>query len=325
MGNSPRRSDEEKKFFPKGSNEEKKPLIKKPVEVAKQPERKEIPTSFDGQIQFAKDLSIEEQKRIHLFWEERKRKEYVKNYPKSKWGIPMVPYKDPITMYKLVRVMTAGSLSIDNGRVFREHKLNLSIAALLKLRISNLNIRTGEGGEITSVNSLRKGVKYCTQSAVVVGVKFIGHDFTEMARTLKDFFASKVKLVSNFDEKFEYGLGSQVHEFNFGKPGLGCIQGIHCFISEEDACQYMTTNFTGVDCHSFPLMSINMEKNMIEDREDIELKDLQKDIQRVSMGSVEKEEEEPPLESQVDQKLDDMLQQYQKIFDDQLWNSMEES
>ena len=67
--------------------------------------------------------------------------------------------------------------------------------------------------------------------------------------------AKEAVCVSNFDQTFEYSLGVEIIDPNFGNPGLGCISGIHLFIDMKSAIQYMGEGFSEVSCDNVPIIS----------------------------------------------------------------------
>ena len=199
--------------------------------------------------------SLQDQKFIQQLEKEKNLKRYISlRLLKRRNVYYIILYKDPITMYKLVSVMKKESFQKEGWY------LDLNIVGLLELRISGLDIRSGVGGQICTADNLQEKEKYCVGRAVVTGVQFIGKSATILTHMVKLFKIGEVKCVSNFDEKFVYTLGEEVVEENFGRPGHGCIQGIHCFLRKEDTAQYILTGFTGIDCHKYPFLTEKFEE-----------------------------------------------------------------
>lgn len=167
----------------------------------------------------------------------------IKQLIKNDKGIYQVPYLKPLVGFKLARLMY-------------KNELSLTSAALLELRFGT-EIRTGIGGNIKQASELVTGEKYCVKSVIVTSIRLIGKDPLELflIATGLESKAKEAVCVSNFDQTFEYSLGVEITDPNFGNPGLGCISGIHLFIDMKSAIQYMGEGFSEVSCDNVPIIS----------------------------------------------------------------------
>jgi hypothetical protein len=163
-------------------------------------------------------------------------------------------YKPIITVYKLARVMTDG-------------ELNTKVAALLTLQVNaGSKIAIGNTGkQLSSSSEIVGQEKYCVDSCYVSGVQFIG-SFADVRDVVDSFIAGDSSIISNFDPNFKYTIGSCIIESNFGKPGRGCICGIHVFASKSAAIKYLNTGFTGIDLFA-PYMGIPIAEQDESERE----------------------------------------------------------
>jgi hypothetical protein len=127
--------------------------------------------------------------------------------------------------------------------------MNMEVAALLTLHIPCLHthIRHSGSGIIVNPNAegLERGTEYCTGQVIVAGVRFMG-DYNAVKLVMREFTLGHVRIVSNFDPKFEYRPGFRITEPEFGihgSRGIGCIKGIHFFKDEESAIKYIGRGF----------------------------------------------------------------------------------
>lgn len=153
-------------------------------------------------------------------------------------SVPMniANYKPILTLYKLARVMF-------------DHKLNTDVAALLTLQMNaDSRIAIGSTGQqLLNSSEMKGGEKYCVDDCYIAGVQFIG-PFAKVQEVMLNF--NRVDIISNFDPNFKYVIGEHIQEKDFGKPGRGCICGIHVFVSKQAAIKYLNTGFTGIDLFS---------------------------------------------------------------------------
>lgn len=110
------------------------------------------------------------------------------------------------------------------------------------------------------LHQLQNGEKYCTNSVTPVSAQLIGRNTETLLFLSIGFEAGKTYFVSNFEESFEYPLGIELIDPNFGKQGKGCVCGIHFFIDKQSAIKYMSTGFTGIDYSDAPRMTFPFEQ-----------------------------------------------------------------
>ncbi len=116
--------------------------------------------------------------------------------------------------------------------------------ALLELGV--WSVRDSVHGRCLASSQLTNGEKYCTDSAVplrawIIGAHELLKDRVEQCRR------GRIQFVSNYDAEFVYAFDQKITEPNFGKPGKGCLQGIHFFIDRKSAFRYIKTGFISVD------------------------------------------------------------------------------
>lgn len=120
------------------------------------------------------------------------------------------------------------------------------IAVLLTLYIpsSKTHIRRGNTGELIQPvdYGLNPLMEYCTGRAIVSGVQFIG-DYDTVLEVVKQYSEGAGKIISNFDPRFEYKLGYDITEPEFGTRGIGCIKGIHFFTGKQSTLKYSKRGF----------------------------------------------------------------------------------
>lgn len=238
----------------KGSSRELRPLVKKSEPrnlsdeekkvIVHKAERMKTRGDFNNDLDYAIYLSRydDEQKFILL---PQEKKYNMRN------KICQLSYKEPLIGYKIVRVMKRE----ESGATY----LSTDTIALLELRFGG-EIRTGIGGKVRKADQLQNGEKYCTNSVTPVSAQLIGRNTETLLFLSVQFEAGKTYFVSNFEEKFEYPLGIELIDPNFGKQGKGCICGIHFFIDKQSAIKYMSTGFTGIDYSDAPRMTFPFEQ-----------------------------------------------------------------
>lgn len=97
---------------------------------------------------------------------------------------------------------------------------------------------TGQGGQLAHVDQLRRGTKFCTSSAHVLGLQFVGQADTvvEANRAYQDREGSVHSL--NYPD-FRYEVTETVVEDRTGEEGNhGCRKGVHFFVDPESAIAY---------------------------------------------------------------------------------------
>jgi hypothetical protein len=116
------------------------------------------------------------------------------------------------------------------------------VCALVWLQIPifpNPVMHSDKSYKVTHVDQFRNHIKYCVQSAYVIGIQFFGK-----SQNVKEVFCKygetkAYKIVSLFNNSFEYEPSKTVKEANFGKRGRGgCVQGIHFFLSPDIAMSF---------------------------------------------------------------------------------------
>lgn len=238
----------------KGSSRELRPLVKKSEPrnlsdeekkvIVRKAERMKTRADFNNDFDYAIYLSkLEAEQKFELIPQQKKYNMRNK--------ICQLSYKEPLIGYKIVRVMKRE----ENGATF----LSTDTIALLELRFGG-EIRTGIGGKVRKADQLQNGEKYCTNSVTPVSAQLIGRNTETLLFLSLQFEAGKTYFVSNFEEKFEYPLGIELIDPNFGKQGKGCICGIHFFIDKQSAIKYMSTGFTGIDYSDAPRMTFPFEQ-----------------------------------------------------------------
>jgi hypothetical protein len=136
------------------------------------------------------------------------------------------------TGYKLVRV-------IDDRK-----RLSTDCFALLQLSINS--VRDSASGRELYAHELKSCEKYCTNAATPIKSWLIGPS-ERVSIISEKCKKQEIQFVSNYDIDFKYEFDKTVVEPNFGKPGKGCIQGIHFFLDRKTAFRYIKTGFTSVD------------------------------------------------------------------------------
>lgn len=156
--------------------------------------------------------------------------------------------------YKIVRL-------VNKGYIFEGSLLSDTCAILtLGIDIDQNTISCGNVLSRVPASRLEKNVKYCTDSCVVIGVQIISTN-QDNDYLLESIASGQTQLVSNFNEKFIYELGNNIIEPNFGKPGKGCIQGIHFFINKEKALTYVNTGFINHKQSDSHKIAYNLQNN----------------------------------------------------------------
>ncbi len=147
-------------------------------------------------------------------------------------------------LYKLVSLVDKiGPEPWDGNNHFNPLKNSV---AILELAVDEVAHSSNFDGKFLDANSLRRGEKYCAPSAFVLRAWIIS-DFKNIQTVEQKVTEGKAKFASIFDSTFEYVLGQQVFVPDFGKPGRGCICGIHGFVTKEDAVKFIRTGFSGID------------------------------------------------------------------------------
>ncbi len=185
-------------------------------------------------------------------------------FPPRFLEIENIEPRNEIIMYKLVRILDYGKVSYLGYYDFKNnHDFNLIMhtVALIELRVdvTKSAIKNGKlGGNVLAADQLIPTKKYVVEKANVAGVQFIGPapHLNELTRKLRD---GELRLVSNFDIHFVYKLGTTIEDPSFGMPGIGCVQGIHAFISKREAIKYLKTGFSGIDLFSPTITPIDLE------------------------------------------------------------------
>lgn len=171
----------------------------------------------------------------------------------------VISHGNPLIGYKTVAIMDI------NGEYIKE------VVALIQIQVG-LNIAFGETGKkIETANELKSGQKLCTNKTTVNAVQFVGP--IGLVQKYGNMYVNNViELVSQFDSHFKYKLGESIIETSFGEPGIGCIQGIHFFLTKDQAIQYLKCGFTGLNLTGSMITSQITEKK-VEDREKVSPRD----------------------------------------------------
>lgn len=189
---------------------------------------------------------------------------FSRAYPARLFEIENIEPRNEITMYKLVRILDYSKTSHLSYYDFKNHdnfNLIMHTVALIELKVdvTRSRIKDGEfGGNVLAADQLVPTKKYVVERANVTGVQFIGPapHLTSLTTRLRD---GELKLVSNFDIHFIYKLGTAIEDPSFGMLGIGCVQGIHAFISKREAIKYLQTGFGGIDLFSPTITPLDLE------------------------------------------------------------------
>jgi hypothetical protein len=125
-----------------------------------------------------------------------------------------------------------------------DDQVQRDVCVLMTLYIQSRSafIALGATGERVEPENLRKGVKYCTQEALVAGAQFLGN-IRSVEKCLRAFQCGRGRIVSNFNHNFVYVLGNRIREPNFGQKGAGCVQGIHLWMDKPSCFKYCKTGY----------------------------------------------------------------------------------
>ena len=186
----------------------------------------------------------------------------VKNMPLPLLGIPMGPIRDSIESYNAWVLFepkhTFSSIPLDHYvldpfDVYTGYKLvsfilddevQRDVCVLLTLYIQSRTsyIALGATGERVAPENLRKGEKYCTNECIVAGAQFLGN-IRSVEKCLRAYQYGRGRMVSNFNHNFVYYLGFRVKEPNCGKPGAGCVEGIHIWMDKPSCLKFSQTGY----------------------------------------------------------------------------------
>ncbi len=131
----------------------------------------------------------------------------------------------------------------------------------IDLRPNNVKL-SDYGHTVSQACALQPRRKYCTNSARVLGIQFVGDPY-HIKHALKNYVKGQGRVKSKFDPSFVYNPDKVVNEPNFGKMGKGgCLQGIHFYTDIKSAVSFGGCN--GID-ESFPIVTqrINGEKTVV--------------------------------------------------------------
>ena len=173
-------------------------------------------------------------------------------------------------------------LNLDPSEVYTVYKIacfhndsaivtDVAVLVTLTIQSSKAFIADGATGKKILPENMTPNTKYCTKTAIVTGLQFIGNVLS-IEKILEMYKNGEGKIVSNFDSKFEYRLSNEITEPEFGQPGLGCVKGIHFFIDKRSALKYTTTGFIDLETTLTPVIAAKFTESRIsDDIKDIEL------------------------------------------------------
>jgi hypothetical protein len=134
----------------------------------------------------------------------------------------------------------------------REIMRDVAVLLTLHIQSSRAYIAEGATGQRIDPKNMRPDVKYCTSRAIVTGVQFLGN-IINVETAYELYTHDQGAIISNFDSSFKYILGHEIHEPQFGQPGIGCVRGIHVFTHKKSALKYVLTGY--VESMLTPILS----------------------------------------------------------------------
>lgn len=145
-------------------------------------------------------------------------------------------YSHPIIDMKLDPSTTIVGYKTACCKVFGQ--TNYYVVVLLTLHMkSSSYFSTSENYSLKEYDKLQNGNKYCTNKCVVESVQFLGPS-NQTLKCYNGFIAGRCQIISNFSDMFQYELGHEITETQFGYEGSGCIQGIHFFLDRKTALKW---------------------------------------------------------------------------------------
>ncbi len=148
---------------------------------------------------------------------------------------------DVYQVFKAARFIVCGQLRHD-----------VAVLVTLWIRSSQFHIADGQTGAQVKPSEFKAGQKYITEKCLVAGIQFVG-DCSGVQECIRFYNKGRGVVCSNYDPAFLYTLGHEIHEPEYGKPGIGCVKGIHMFKDPESALQYRNTGF--IDYHVSSVIS----------------------------------------------------------------------
>lgn len=136
------------------------------------------------------------------------------------------PPENKLRVYKVARIMKGWDLLHDavvivGLNVFPEYSRIFDSATGKETHLRGLNSRN----------------KYMTDYAQVDSYKVVAK-FDEIGSITQKLIDGRCHVVSNFDPKFCYRLGEAIREKSCGEKGVGCYQGMHFFLNEQESTKY---------------------------------------------------------------------------------------
>jgi hypothetical protein len=164
---------------------------------------------------------------------------------------------DPSEVYTVYKV----ACFKDNENKFID---DVAVLVTLYIQSSKAFVADGATGNKIVPEQMLTNTKYCTKTAIVVGVQFFGN-IISVEKVLNIYKEGNGQVVSNFDSKFAYTLGHEINEPKFGQPGNKCVQGIHFFIDKRSALKYSLTGFLDTENMLTPVISKSFTESRLQD------------------------------------------------------------
>lgn len=184
--------------------------------------------------------------------------------PKTFTMVKAVDCKPVVIGYKIVNIMHD-----DIEKWIYNSRLYTHTIALLELNVIGKILYGATGKPVDSMGDVGFQDELCSDSVITTGVQFIGS--LKHNREIADFMdQGRLSLVSVFNKKFAYKIGYNNYEPECGKPGIGCVQGIHFHISKKHAIEYLKMGFGGINLFR-SIMTEQVRETEIESKMDIEM------------------------------------------------------